>query len=115
MKYNEERQKLYEEEKKDEDDDEIDMDNEGEKKDKLPSIKKWKNNFKEYDKENIDNIFKKRIYTNSYNPLKKFKLKKNNEEKIIKTIIKHNPQFGELLNNHDIYNAKLNDIKSHIK
>ena len=115
MKYNEERKKLYEEEKEDDDDDDFDMDNVEEKKDKLPTIKKWENNFKEYDKENIDNIFKKRIYTNSYNPLKKFQLKKNNDEKIIKVIIKHNPQFGELLNNHDIYNAKFDDIKSHIK
>ena len=115
IKLDEERKKLYEDKKNYEDDDETEMENNDEKIDKLPVIRKWKNNFKEYGNENDDNINKKRIYTNSYNPLKKYRLKKSSEEKILNTIIKHNPQFGELLDNHDIYNAKLEDIKSHIK
>ena len=114
IKLNEERKKLYEDKKIYEDDDETEMENNDKKIDKLPVIRKWKNNFKEYGKENDDNINKKRIYTNSYNPLKKYRLKKSSEEKILNTIIKHNPQFGELLDNHDIYNAKFEDIKSHI-
>ena len=82
---------------------------------KLPDIKKGRNYFKEYEKNSNYDINKKRIYTNAYNPLKKYRLKKNEGEKILNTIIKHNPKIKELLNNHDLYNAKFEDIKSHIK
>ena len=115
LRLKEERTKLYEDKKDDEDYDEIEVENNREKMNKLPDIKKGRNYFKEYEKNSNYDINKKRIYTNAYNPLKKYRLKKNEGEKILNTIIKHNPKIKELLNNHDLYNAKFEDIKSHIK
>lgn len=115
LRLKEERTKLYEDKKDDEDYDEIEIENSREKINKLPDIKKGRNYFKEYNKNSNYDINKKRIYTNAYNPLKKYRLKKNEGEKILNTIIKHNPKIEELLNNHDLYNAKFEDIKSHMK
>lgn len=115
LRLEEEKQKLYEDVKVNKDYDVIKIEKNREKINKLPDIKKGRNYFKEYDKNINYDINNKRIYTNSFNPLKKYKLKKNEQEKILNTIIKHNPKIEELLNNHDLYNAKFEDIKSHIK
>ena len=114
IRLNEERKQM-EKYLSDEEDEEYDdeNDNEDENMNKLPEIKQRK--FREEDKkeENIYNL--KKVYTNSYNPLKKYRLKRKEGEKIVNTMMKHNPQLEQLLYNHDIYQMKLENIRKHIK
>ena len=114
IRLNEERKQM-EKYLSDEEDEEYDYekDNDDENMNKLPEIKQRK--FREEDKkeENIYNL--KKVYTNSYNPLKKYRLKRKEGEKIVNTMMKHNPQLEQLLYNHDIYQMKLENIKKHIK
>ena len=114
IRLNEERKQM-EKYLSDEEDEEYDYekDNENENMNKLPEIKQRK--FREEDKkeENIYNL--KKVYTNSYNPLKKYRLKRKEGEKIVNTMMKHNPQLEQLLYNHDIYQMKLENIRKHIK
>ena len=114
IRLNEERKQM-EKYLSDEEDEEYDYekDNDDENINKLPEIKQRK--FREEDKkeENIYNL--KRVYTNSYNPLKKYRLKRKEGEKIVNTMMKHNPQLEQLLYNHDIYQMKLENIRKHIK
>ena len=78
---------------------------------KLPQIRRMK-----IDDDNDEIVdYKKNVYTNSYNPLKKYRLRKTDEEKIFNTVLKNNPQLGQLLNNHEIYKMRFENIKSHIK
>ena len=105
IRLNEERKQM-EKYLSDEEDEEYDYekDNDDENMNKLPEIKQRK--FREEDKkeENIYNL--KKVYTNSYNPLKKYRLKRKEGEKIVNTMMKHNPQLEQLLYNHDIYQMK---------
>ena len=114
IRLNEERKQM-EKYLSDEEDEEYDYekDNDDENMNKLPEIKQRK--FREEDKkeENIYNL--KKVYTNSYNPLKKYRLKRKEGEKIVNTMMKHNPQLEQLLYNHDIYQMKLENIRKHIK
>ena len=114
IRLNEERKQI-EKYLSDEEDEEYDYekDNDDENMNKLPEIKQRK--FREEDKkeENIYNL--KKVYTNSYNPLKKYRLKRKEGEKIVNTMMKHNPQLEQLLYNHDIYQMKLENIRKHIK
>lgn len=114
IRLNEERKQM-EKYLSDEEDEEYDYekDNDDENMNKLPEIKQRK--FREEDKkeENIYNL--KKVYTNSYNPLKKYRLKRKEGEKIVYTMMKHNPQLEQLLYNHDIYQMKLENIRKHIK
>ena len=103
-------EKYNSEEEEDEEYD-YEKDNDYENVNKLPEIKQRK---KENEKEeNTYNI--KKVYTNSYNPLKKYRLKQKEGEKIVNTIMKHNPKLEQLLYNHEIYKMKLDGIRSHIK
>ena len=114
IRLNEERKQM-EKYLSDEEDEEYDYekDNDDENMNKLPEIKQRK--FREENKkeENIYNL--KKVYTNSYNPLKKYRLKRKEGEKIVNTMMKHNPQLEQLLYNHDIYQMKLENIRKHIK
>ena len=114
IRLNEERKQM-EKYLSDEEDEKYDYekDNDDENMNKLPEIKQRK--FREEDKkeENIYNL--KKVYTNSYNPLKKYRLKRKEGEKIVNTMMKHNPQLEQLLYNHDIYQMKLENIRKHIK
>ena len=114
IRLNEERKQM-EKYLSDEEDEEYDYekDNDDENMNKLPEIKQRK--FREEDKkeENIYNL--KKVYTNSYNPLKKYRLKRKEGEKIVNTMMKYNPQLEQLLYNHDIYQMKLENIRKHIK
>ena len=96
-------------EDEDEDEDEIQEDNENEIK--LPEIKQSRN----VPNNEQNHNFKNKVYTNSYAPLKKYKLKKNEQEKILNTMIKHNPKLEQLLLSNELYNMKLDKIKSSIK
>ena len=78
---------------------------------KLPKIRQKK--IKDDDDEIIN--YKENNYTNSTNSFRKYRLKKADEKKIFKTVLKDNPQLEQLLNNHEIYKMKLENIKSHMK
>jgi len=113
IRLNEERRQLEKYNSEEEEDEKYDYekDNDYENVNKLPEIKQRK---KENEKEeNTYNI--KKVYTNSYNPLKKYRLKQKEGEKIVNTIMKHNPKLEQLLYNHEIYKMKLDGIRSHIK
>ena len=98
---NKQLEKELEENKKDFfiDDEEYEDDNVN--NNKLPEIKS-RNNNKEESNKDFNNIKKNKVYTNSYNPLKKYVLKKNEQEKIINTMIKHNPKLEKLLYNYEL-------------
>ena len=78
---------------------------------KLPKIRQKK--IKDDDDEIIN--YEENNYTNSTNSFRKYRLKKADEKKIFNTVLKDNPQLEQLLNNHEIYKMKLENIKSHMK
>ena len=110
IRINEERKKARENDKEEENEDGYENEDEGEEN-KLPEIKQRVNN----EEKDAINYEKNKVYTNSYNPLKKYRFKQKEEEKIINTMAKHNPQLEKLLYNNEIYKMKLDDIKSHVK
>ena len=79
---------------------------------KLPKIRQKK--IKDNDNDEIIN-YEENNYTNSTNSFRKYRLKKADEKKIFNTVLKDNPQLEQLLNNHEIYKMKLENIKSHMK
>ena len=78
---------------------------------KLPKIRQKK--IKDDDDEIIN--YEENNFTNSTNSFRKYRLKKADEKKIFNTVLKDNPQLEQLLNNHEIYKMKLENIKSHMK
>ena len=111
IRLNEKIKKEMENYKEDEDEDEYEIQEDNENEIKLPEIKQSRN----VPNDEQNNNFKNKVYTNSYAPLKKYKLKKNEQEKIINTMIKHNPKLEQLLLSNELYNMKLDKIKSSIK
>ena len=79
---------------------------------KLPKIRQKK--IKDDDDDEIIN-YEENNFTNSTNSFRKYRLKKADEKKIFNTVLKDNPQLEQLLNNHEIYKMKLENIKSHMK
>ena len=115
IRLNNQQNEIFYEKKDNENNEENEYDEENKEdfdNNKLPLIEE-KNKVKpESEKSNYEI---KKIYTNSYNPFKKYKLKKKDEEKIFNTIVKHNPKLEQLLYSHDIYKIKFDSIKSTIK
>jgi len=56
-----------------------------------------------------------KVYISSFFPLKKYKIKKETKEDKINKIIKNNPTLDTLFHNHNMFNIKFENIKSHLK
>jgi hypothetical protein len=77
---------------------------------KYPLIKE-----KKIKRDNNINENKSKVYISSFFPLKKYKLKKETKEDKINKIIKNNPTLDTLFHNHNMFNIKFENIKSHLK
>ena len=77
---------------------------------KYPLIKEKKIN-----KDININENRNKVYISSFFPLKKYKIKKETKEDKINKIIKNNPTLDTLFHNHNMFNIKFENIKSHLK
>ena len=56
-----------------------------------------------------------KVYISSFFPLKKYKIKKETKEDKLNKILKNNPKLDTLFHNHNMFNIKFENIKSHMK
>jgi len=77
---------------------------------KYPLIKE-----KKIKSDNNINENKNKVYISSFFPLKKYKVKKETKEDKINKIIKNNPTLDSLFHNHNMFNIRFENIKSHMK
>ena len=77
---------------------------------KYPLIKE-----KKIKRDNNINENRNKVYISSFFPLKKYKIKKETKEDKINKIIKNNPKLDTLFHNHNMFNIKFENIKSHLK
>ena len=116
IKLNEKRNKLenlnYKNNLEDDNYDNYEKETHYKKINKLPKIRQKKI---KYDGNDEIINYEENNFTNSTNSFRKYRLKKADEKKIFNTVLKDNPQLEQLLNNHEIYKMKLENIKSHMK
>ena len=83
---------------------------------KFPLIKPKLNKEGKKDSDNINkDENKNKVYISAFFPLKKYKVKKETDEDKFNKILENNSQLGILYQNHNMFNSKFENIKSHIK